>query len=102
MLLFEVTMGRYMDEEQKRQFEQRQEQLQEMARLVIKNSTSSTVYLVIDYVGHGNIPPGRRVSRSVTAGSHILEAYDEKNGHIKDRERIYLFKSERYTWSIGE
>ena len=97
MHLFEGTINRHMNEEQKRQFEQNRE----MVRLVIKNSTSSTVYLVIDYMGHGNIPPGRRVSRSVAAGSHTLEAYDE-NGRIKGRVRIYLRKSDRYTWSIGE
>ena len=40
MHLFEGTINRHMNEEQKRQFEQNRE----MVRLVIKNSTSPTVY----------------------------------------------------------
>jgi hypothetical protein len=86
-----------MDEEQEKQYEQ----LQKLGRLVIKNTTSSTVYLVIDYTGYGNIPPGRRASISVPAGSHTLEAYNE-NEHIIDRVRIYLYESDRYNWAIGE
>lgn len=47
------------------------------------------------------IRPGRRKTRTVTAGHHILEAYDE-DGHIIDRMRIYVHAFKRSTWSIGE
>ena len=92
-----LGLDRYMNEEQEKQYEQ----LQKMGRLVIKNVTSSTVYLVVDYMDYGNVPPGRRVSVSVAAGTHTLEAYD-KNGHIRDRASIYLLESDRYDWVIGK
>ena len=92
-----LGLDHHMNAEQKKQYEQ----LRKMGRIVIRNSTSSTAYLVVDYMGYGNIPAGRRAYISVVPGAHTLEAYD-RNGRITDRARIYLDESGRYYWTIGK
>jgi hypothetical protein len=85
-----------MSEEQKKEYEQQQK----MGRVIIKNETPSTVYLVVDYTDHGNIPSGKRAFVTVPAGGHTLEAYG-RNGHLVARVSIWLCESERYHWDIG-
>ena len=91
-----LELDRHMSEEQKEEYEE----FNKMARVVVKNETSLKLYLVIDYMDFGNIPPGRRAGVSVEKGAHTLEAYDQE-GQLAYRVTIYLFESDSYLWEIG-
>jgi len=92
---------RQMNEDQKRHYEE----LKQMGCIVVKNVTSSTVYLVVDGVDHGNIPPGRRVSITVQPGLHRLIAYTE-GGRTRYSAAVFAEAPENGvtcgTWRIGE
>ncbi len=92
-----LGLDHHMNAEQKKQYEQ----LRKMGRVVIRNSTPSTVYLVVDYMGYGNIPPGHRAYVSLAIGAHRLQAYDRR-GFITDSVSIYLDEYGRYLWTIGK
>jgi len=89
-------------EEQQEEFERRfeEEEKRERGDLLVVNTTSDAVYLVIDYRRKIKMRPGKRVTKTLAQGFHVLEAYDAE-GHLIDRTRRYVDSDERSVWLIG-
>lgn len=96
-----LDVERRMDEEQKRQYEE----LQKMGCLVVKNASSAAVYLVVDGVDYGRIPPKRRVSITVRPGVHRLVALTE-DGRTRYSATLWAEAPDNGVecsrWRIGE
>jgi hypothetical protein len=96
-----LEVDRRMSEEQKRQYEE----LRKMGCLVVKNATTATVYLVVDGVDYGRIPPKRRVSITVKPGLHRLVAHTEE-GRTRYSATLWAEAPENGAecsrWRIGE
>jgi hypothetical protein len=89
-------------EDQREEYERRyeEEEKRERGDLLIVNATSDAVYLVIDYRRKFKMRPGKRVTKTLAKGFHVLEAYDAE-GCLVDRTRRYIDSDERSVWLIG-
>ena len=89
-------------EEQQEEYESRYEEEEKRARgeLLVVNTTSDAVYLVIDYRRKIKMRPGKRVTKTLAEGFHVLQAYDAEE-HLVDRARRYVDSDECSVWLIG-
>ena len=89
-------------EEQQKEHERRyeEEEKRERGDLLVVNATSDAVYLVIDFRQKIKMRAGKRVTKTLAQGFHVLEAYDVE-GLLVDRTRRYVDSDERSVWLIG-